>query len=282
MLVYFVSDIHIDKQLSGKRPGSKPSRAYHRWIDENLLPADVLCIAGDIADNAKTLIDFLAACRNRYKHVIFVYGNHDIGIYNNEFTNVFEKVEQINIWLNGFKKLCTSTHDFRTKFNKLDGNMVDVDGISFSGVMGSTDFSYRDIVHGEELEKFIKRWKNKADGVAWKNWWSNDPLEIAADEKKRLLSSFNSGIPKVIVTHVAPLGMPVPSKYEKTAPFFFSDFGEIINMLPVGTIWHYGHTHTAAKCEKNGILFLNNPIGYPGERTNLLGNIPKEEFLIEI
>ena len=52
MFVYFVNDLHIDKHLAHFNPGRRASHAYHKWMDENLLPADTLCIAGDIADSS--------------------------------------------------------------------------------------------------------------------------------------------------------------------------------------------------------------------------------------
>ena len=118
----------------------------------------------------------------------------------------------------------------------------------------------------------------------WINWWSNDLFEIAADEKARLKRAVELEVPNVVVSHYVPLGMPAPKQYarKKLTGLFYWDVNDIINMLPSGTIWHYGHTHVANKLERNGVLYLSNPIGLPGQNVNLLGDFKKEDFLITL
>lgn len=286
MFVYFVNDLHIDKHLAHFNPGRRASHAYHKWMDENLLPADTLCIAGDIADSSLFFLDFLAACRNRYESVVYVYGNHDIGVYKNEYPSTLHKVSALNHFVDRFKKACTSTHVKKTKFFPLDGNkIVDVKGTKFLGAMGSSDWSYGRLL-GESNDYFIENWKHGPDAKAWKKWWSDDPFEIVENEKERLLKPLDNEAvdPNIVVTHFAPLGVPVPDKFKSNLKtgYFYWDCSDIINKLPQGTIWHFGHTHARLKYEKDGILYLNNPIGYPGENTNLLGKFNKEDFLIKV
>lgn len=286
MFVYFINDLHIDKHLPQLKAGAKSSAAIHRWMDEYFLPADVLCIAGDIADSSLFFIDFLAACRGRYKYVFYVYGNHDIGVYKSEHKSVSDKLDAIEHWLGNFKRLTTSTHDCKTKFFKLDGNeIVGVNGLKFVGAMGSSDWSYGRLL-GSNNDYFIESWRKGPDGKAWKKWWSDNPLEIVEDEKKRLIKPLDNEAcdPRVVVTHFAPLGVPVPEKFKNNLKtgYFYWDCSEIINKLPKGTIWHFGHTHAKLRFEKDGILYLNNPVGYPGENVNLLGEFKKEDFLIKL
>lgn len=281
---FFVNDLHIDKHLPNLMKGQKHSASYHKWMEQNLLPADVLCIAGDVADNSLVFIDFLAACRGVYKDVIFIYGNHDIGIYDSEYDSVFMKVEKQNKWVEGFKQLSTSTHKFRTHIHKLDGNIINLEERRFVGCMGSADWSYSLANFDTSIAEFNDLWSKGHDCEHWKNWWSSDPIEISVDEKRRLEESIDQVDPHVVITHFAPLGVPVSEQFKdnKLTGMFFWDMEKIINKLPKGCIWHYGHTHAKFKGERNGILFLNNAIGYPGENTNSLGNFTKQDFLINI
>lgn len=151
MNCYFVNDIHIDQQGLDLKPGTKQTRVLHKWIDENFLPADILCIAGDIADDSRIFMDFLAACRDRYSDVVFVFGDHDISVANKEYPSVTLKCESINNWVGEMKRLCTSTHKIKTKFTKLDGKeIVDVKKIPFAGCMGAPDCSYISKILGQD------------------------------------------------------------------------------------------------------------------------------------
>lgn len=280
MNCFFVNDIHIDKQGLDLKAGTKQTRTLHKWIDENLLPANILCIAGDIADDPMILIDFLAACRDRYEDVVFVLGDHDISVANTTYKSVTDKCESIRAWLAGFKKLCTSTHDIKTKFTMLDGNdIVDVMKVPFAGCMGAPDGSFVKKILEQDESAYTSKLISK---MGWKNWWTKDPAEIAADEHDRLARAVSKKDPKIVVTHFAPLGVMSPSNAACRTAYYFQDFTAVINMLPRGAIWHFGHTHAKLKMSKNGILFLSNPIGLPGEKIESLGHWDKKEFLIEL
>lgn len=280
MNCYFVNDIHIDQQGLDLKPGTKQTRVLHKWIDENFLPADILCIAGDIADDSRIFMDFLAACRDRYADVVFVFGDHDISVANKEYPSVTLKCESINNWVGEMKRLCTSTHKIKTKFTKLDGKeIVDVKKIPFVGCMGAPDCSYISKILGQDPSSAQAKILTK---MGWKKWWSKDPLEISGDEHDRLAHAVMVRDPRIVVTHFVPLGLPCPTSDPRKACYQFQDVGDIINMLPNGTIWHFGHTHARLKMKKDGILFLSNPIGLPGEKVNVLGDWKKEDFLIEL
>lgn len=287
MNCYFVSDIHVDSYLPQLMPGGKRSAEYHKWMDDNFLPADVLCIAGDVADSGRVFVDFMMALRGRYKYVVYVFGNHDVGVFNNEFESSLLKIEAMNNLIANFKRLGTQTHKIKTKFFKLDGNQpANVDGHLFVGSMGAPDWTYSKTFLQSSDREFRKYWAKGLEKMGWKHWWSNDFFEISNDEKQRLrcaveTADFN---PRVVVSHYVPLCVPAPAKYakQKTTGFFYWDVDEIINKLPSGAIWHYGHSHAAHIMEKNGILFISNPIGFPNENTKLLGKFDKQEFLITL
>lgn len=284
---YFISDLHIDAHLPCLATGRRSSSVCHKWIDSNLLPADILCIAGDIADNSRAFFNFIMGCRNRYKYVVFVYGNHDIGVFDNEYESSLLKVEQMNTWLKNMTCLSKATHQIKTKIFRLDGNVpLDINGRLFAGCMGAPDWSYSKTVLRSTDKAFKKHWSEGLRKTGWKNWWTNDLSKIAEDEKSRLFAAVQDmhGISNIVLSHYVPLGMPTTKQYRKkvTTGFFYWDVADIINMLPTGTIWHYGHNHIANILEKNGILFLNNPIGFPGQETQLLKKYDKRDFLITI
>jgi hypothetical protein len=79
----------------------------------------------------------------------------------------------------------------------------------------------------------------------------------------------------IIITHHVPLCSLIDLKYKDKhmLPYnqwFCCPMDDFIESNKSNIkLWFYGHTHTACDKIVNGIQFLGNPIGYPGENTNI-------------
>jgi len=79
----------------------------------------------------------------------------------------------------------------------------------------------------------------------------------------------------IVITHHVPSPSLIDIKYktERMLPYnqwFYADMDELIKEKKDKIkCWFYGHTHTKSNVTINGIPFLCNPIGYPGENNKI-------------
>lgn len=262
MKIYFVNDLHWDFWR-------KQNYTLEKFFDEFFLPADVCCIAGDIGNDYEHSVDLLKYLKSRYLKVVYVMGNHDLGIFKRDkyrfhLNHTFDKKY-------AFKNVCA---------NQLDGTINKVYGVKFGGTCGSCDWSWVYNNFETSDEEFLYKWQNWFDC----KWWRincTSPWVIMKTEMDKMINVCNQD-PKIFVTHFQPLSAPIADSYknDKTTGLFVFDDSKL-NLKP-GTIYHYGHTHNKNKFEKNGILYLNNCIGYPGDLIDEFGVFNKEDFLIEV
>lgn len=263
MKIYFINDLHWDFW-------KKQKYSLEKFFDEFFLPADTCCIAGDIGNDYEHSIEIMKYLNGKYAHVVYTMGNHDLGIFKKDRY-------KLNLQKTIDKKLAFQ----RIMSNQLDGTVLKIDNVSFGGSCGTCDWSWSFKNFETSDEDFLIRWQNWFDC----KWWrvdSSSPWVILDWEMKKL-QHVSSLKPKVFVTHFQPLSCPTPEMFNKdimTGLFIFDD--STLNLQP-GTIYHFGHTHSKLKLEQNGILYLNNCVGYPEELCiNALGKFNKEDFLLDI
>ena len=78
MTYYFVSDLHVDFYAPMTRTVAILRKHFEAFFERNFLPADACCIAGDIANNYFTYVEFLKFIAEKYGAVYVCLGNHDI------------------------------------------------------------------------------------------------------------------------------------------------------------------------------------------------------------
>lgn len=263
MKIYFINDLHWEFW-------KKEGYTFDKYWEEFFLPADVCCIAGDIANCYEHEVEILQYLKSRYFKVIYVAGNHDLGVFNrdkykNDIKNSYVKKNMLA------KKI----------HNQLDGNIIKVNGVTFGGSCGSCDWSWVEKNFPDTDKDFFTLWQDWFDG----RWWkmdSSSPVILFNEEYKKLQAVAEQK-PNIFVTHFQPLSCPIADSYKNdilTGMFVYDDSN--LN-LPSGTIYHFGHTHSKLKLEQNGVLYLNNCIGYPEElNIDAFGKFNKEDFLIEV
>lgn len=166
MECFFINNLDL-------KPSKTPFADFKRLLNEEFLPADVLCISGISADYEMAR-RFLVYLGQHYKNVLYVYGGCDM----KSDMPLDLKFEKIKDSLRSFqKKLCTPT--------RLDGTVEVINKHVFGGASG-IDRSF-----------CIKSW----------DWWTSDVNEIYNDEVDRFVRIFNYS-PEVIVSYYDPRKMP--------------------------------------------------------------------------
>ena len=78
MKYFFISDLHVDFYAPLSRNVSTLRKYFELFFERNFLPADACCIAGDIANDYFTYVEFLKFIAEKYNCVYVCLGNHDI------------------------------------------------------------------------------------------------------------------------------------------------------------------------------------------------------------
>lgn len=267
MKIYFINDLHVNFWVDRHKP-----EQYEPFFKEYFLPADVCCIAGDIANDYADTIGFLKFLKTKYKHIVYVLGNHDHGI--------FERDRYVDNMKTSYAKMARIAHEID---GNLDGNVIDIDGIKFGGACGASDWSYCYKNFETSYDEFFNHYQTWFDC----RWWRKnnvEPVSLFNEEYTKIKNAANQK-PNIFITHFQPLTVPTADCYKNDlyTGFFNYDDSEIKTILKPGTIYHYGHTHSRFKKEINGILYLNNCVGYPEEIVlEAFGKFKKEDFLIEV
>ena len=86
-----------------------------------------------------------------------------------------------------------------------------------------------------------------------------------------------------MITHFCPHITAIPPQFSSdiNSAYFYFEMKDFFPEMKA-KYWVFGHTHDAYKIEKNGKLFLCNPIGYPFENPFELNSLKREDFLIEV
>lgn len=284
MKVAYLSDIHVDFWLY------ELNAQYHKMERQlDILveiispePADVMVIAGDLGHYYSQDCTFLTRMRDIYQHVILVTGNHDLYLVSRNIQEkyAFDSTNRVK----EMKEFCAQNDGM----HYLDGNCVDIGGVTFGGVGGGWDDTYF-----QRLKKFkpskaeiIKLFQNTtndsrlifADGKhnypVYKSIYDHpgavgvftsfDPVKYFMNEMDKLnrISAAD-----VMVSHYGPATPPDMCAMYAVRPettFYHFNGDEAIKRIKP-KVWIYGHTHDVHEFEHLGTKVLCNPLGYPGD-----------------
>ena len=264
MKLFMASDLHMDHYYGTNATVT----AITKKLEKILLPADVVSIAGDISDSTDTFAKTIDALANLYKHVVFCAGNHDFCIH--RAVSVETSEQKIHRALGKIKA---------KNVHYLDGDVVTIGDTKFVGCMGGYDFSYSYKHFGLTEVEMLHKWKSWYDGRFW-NFPGLSPLDIQRRDFKKLSTAIEAGA-TVVLTHTGPLAFGIRPEYHNYMTGYFYFNGQpLLDMLPEGSIWQFGHTHDAKFMDMGNVKLYCNPIGYPDEIGP--GCIEREKFLIDI
>ena len=238
MKYFFISDLHVDFYAPLSRNVSTLREYFEAFFERNFLPANACCIAGDIANDYFTYVEFLKFIAEKYSCVYVCLGNHDIimeldgrfGV-DREFKTSEEKIAY-----------------FITEADKIQNVMLlenrIADGIA--GCMGMCDFKYMHSSAASEITNkmlWATRW---FDGRHW-NYMKNDSGQLWKhyDSIFRTLSLKR---PKIMMSHFLPLEFEMPKRYrnDPCSNFFYFHGATYLENLDDGSIWLQIRPHISA------------------------------------
>lgn len=238
-----ISDTHLNmwkytpQQISAIFPGTSP----------------MLILAGDIGDpDESALYTALNIARTKYKHVIYVPGNHEF--YNREPGS---KKTPASV-LSWFQRLDDTWDNFHFFYRR---NEV-MDGVRILGATG---------------------WSTSPKDTDW--------AHTISEEGKKDIEFLQQGVshskePVLVVTHYPSTLRVLQEKFKyKITQYDYAQDLEYIYNYPIHT-WIFGHVHqshdfkvpySSSMCGSGHVRILCNPYGYPSDGVN--SPSPKSFFI---
>lgn len=239
MRVFAVSDVHVDYDVNAK------------WVQE-LSHADyrddLLILAGDVTHHLSQLAGCLDALVRRFRKVLFVPGNHDV-------------------WVLGEPPGKTSLEKFAEVGATVEQSGASMQPFRYGSSVVMPLFGWYDYSFGEPSHDLREIW---TDYVACR--WPRDfgPAEAAAH-----FAGFNrplqsEGATRVITfSHFVPrldlVPAFVPQRHRILDPVLGSVRLEQLLRRLSSTLHVYGHSHINRRVEIDGVIYVNNALGYPSE-----------------
>lgn len=245
MKIQLLSDLHIEFWPTAAK--------FHLAMFVSFqTDADVLVLAGDINVGRANTLSTLKEFAKRYKHVIYILGNHEE--YGQQF-GAFKELE------NFYDKLPDNV-----TFLDIDGYCI-IDGVFFFGSCLYTNFGNDPLaenmarygindfqrIKGSSTADYIAEYESAVSGI-------EDCYNVASDYKK------------VIVTHFLPAMECISERFRAgdnsgINKYFANNLGNYIAELK-DTTWLFGHTHDSVDMFIGATRMLCNPMGYFGHEMN--------------
>ena len=260
MKLHILSDLHLEVSM----------------IELPEVGADILVLAGDIATGTMG-IEFAKKYSNKYKHILYVMGNHEF--YGHHLSKMSKQIKDTAL-------------DFGKNIHVLDNNTLILDKHIFIGSTLWTDFQ----LYGKDL-KTITACMNSAgqsindfSQIRYANSYFH-PSYCAqmclinkifiSDELKKYSKQEYEGYKKVVITHYTPSAKSIPQKYaNQIINAYFSN--NMDTLVEKSDIWIHGHTHTSFDYKIKDSRVICNPRGYSkyqDKQENMDFNL---KFVIEI
>jgi len=269
-----ISDIHLEfyYDLYNKN-GALAKQEVKQILPP--LPADkktVLIVAGDLATAKMSgrIVTFMELVVPRFKHVIYVLGNHEH--YGFDMSKSLDTIREA---------LESSSRIDMSKITMAGNNIETV-------IIGDVTFHcgtlWTDYGRDPDKMKFIaERYLNDHRAIRKSDYsvfLPEDACEIHAKCIEELTGKLEGrdNSKTVIVTHHMPSYQAVDPQYTREADHiglalngaFTSDLDDfIIKFKPA--FWFFGHTHTAFEGKVGDTLLVCNPLGYPQEKNAAKG-----------
>lgn len=230
MKIYAISDLHLDDYKQ------EENEALARFLPE----ADILVMAGDFCngkDKIGRFYNFVELVKPKYKHVIFVMGNHDHWGWDFENShNAFSKVKDAQVHF--LQESLLTLSDFP-------------DYVFYGGTLWYQEsdpywIDERRTIGGKDIIKANKVFKSNLETLS---------LSIPKDKKL------------ICVSHHLPSNNCIAPQFvgAYTNEFFVDSSCEplIKNIKPA--LWIHGHTHEYTETKFADTRIIANPRGYDGE-----------------
>ncbi|KAK9803536.1 hypothetical protein WJX73_005589 [Symbiochloris irregularis] len=253
MKIWAISDLHTEY----------PSNLT--WI-ENLSPtayqSDAIIVAGDISDRLAKVEETLELFKERWAHVFFCVGNHELWCRPGEdqVTNSVDKVAAVH-------DLCHSL-GVHYKPKQLDGVWI-VPLISWYHAAFDTE---PDVPKAQDISQSMAdfrkcKWPEglqQEEVAGYMDKMNDEPLSQIAAQLE------GSDLPVITFSHFVPRQDLLPEKRMLFQPNLAKAVGSnfleprIRKLRPVAHV--FGHTHFLWDAEIDGVRYCQAPLAYPRER----------------
>lgn len=218
--------------------------------------ADVLILAGDIclAKHVKKFKPFFQDISSKFKHIVYVVGNHEH--YNHLFNDTIKVLKNV---------VSDNTH-------LLDNEVVEIDGKVFVGSTLWTDMNKECDKTLDSCGFFMNDFKviKYFDGVNYMKFTSKQSVK----EHNKSLSYIKNVIQNskdkdvVVVTHHSPSHQSIHPKFLHETIIngaFHNSLDYMMEMADNIKLWVHGHTHEPFHYVIGTTQVVCNPRGYPRE-----------------
>lgn len=236
MLVQIVSDIHTEFESYLVRP-----------------EAEVLIIAGDLAVGAENVIEWLDTHKDKFKHIIYITGNHEY--YNQDMCNT--------------DKLITDYANSMPNVHFLNNSECEIDGKLF---YGGTMWTHVNPVEASVIEFGMN------DFQLIKTGKSNLTTTVANAIHREFIKGLEETESRIIISHHMPSKQLISPLYENS-PLNSAFATNLDGYIASVDTWIFGHTHDVIDTTLYGCRCVCNPKGYPSERWR---KEPYKSKLIEV
>ena len=209
-----------------------------RFIDSFPVEDEYLIIAGDfiaIGRYPNEFADRIETLANKYKHVLYVAGNHEYYGSNSNTVNNLINVLDRNI----------------PNFTFLNNSSIVLDGKKISGCT----LWFQESSDSKKYEQYLGDFHRISDIHSFVYKECNKSMEF-------IRNNLDSDI---IITHHMPSKNSTPAMYKDSIIncYFVCDMeNDILNFKGK---WVHGHTHTPIRYKMGDAEVICNPMGYPNE-----------------
>ncbi len=237
--VFAVSDIHVDYDVNVQ---------WVRNLSRLDYRDDLLILAGDVTHRLSQLASCLNELAIRFAKVLFVPGNHDV-------------------WVLGEAPERTSLQKFADVAAIVERNGASMQPHWRGDVLFAPLLSWYDYSFGQPSADLYDVWMDYR-ACRWPAGFG--PQEVASHFMDRnLLTPARSAAKVITFSHFLPridlIPVHVSSRHRFLDPVLGSTrIDEQLRQL--GSSMHvYGHSHINRRIDIDGVTYINNALGYPGE-----------------
>lgn len=235
----------------------------HLEFGELTLPGgDVLILSGDILEakhlkpsHSKKYLDFFQIECAKYRHVIYVMGNHEH--YGFRFDKTYDHLKDT----------------LPSNIHLLEKESIEIDGILFIGGTLWTNCNNGDPITLWTIKQNMNDYRTIQNFYKDRGIYHKLTPELTYQEHKHTLEFIrNTALAHadkniVVVTHHAPSLNSIHERFRRDYHMngaFASNLSEFILDHPNIKVWTHGHTHDLLDYEIGQCRILCNPRGYNG------------------
>lgn len=273
--IRFASDLHLDFDIARyhRFPKAYEGVAHDLdalWYPEPMEGDDdtVFVIPGDLwierrfisRKHPLTGKSWLATMADRFKHVVFVLGNHDYW-----GQNFGLEPGRVKMALNDDKLANVSF---------LENTSVVIDQVKFLGGTLWTDFAKQDPLVMIKAQSLMNDYKYIRNGPGYRKLYPAEVLAAHLKARNFIMGSCVKDDPTqrvMVVTHMAPSFQSYENydgARDSASPYYASDLSELIlEDTQAAEWWVHGHIHSTADYMIGDTRIMCNPRGYVGQAT---------------